>query len=374
MGNMPRKRKPEDAGIPARKSATGGTQHYGQLVTGISGLLDDARRTVVRSTNHVIVATYWEIGRRIVEFEQSGRARADYGEDLLPRLARDLTQRYGRGFSKVGLYRMRTFYLNWQILSTPLREFQSVVESTVRPHSFPLSWSHYIRLMSVENRAARTLYEAEAIRSGWSVRQLDRQISTQFFERFSASANPERMLAAARKPAPVDPTELQHHIRDPYLLEFLDLKDEYSESDLEDAIVRHLESFLLELGAGFTFVARQKRIRIGDEWYRIDLLLYHRTLRCLVVVDLKIGRFSHADAGQMNLYLNYSREHLMGPDEHEPVGLILCSAKNDAVVHYAMGGINANVFASRYLTVLPDTESLRQEIIRTQRAFLGRLR
>jgi hypothetical protein len=182
------------------------------------------------------------------------------------------------------------------------------------------------------------------------------------------------MLAAARKPAPVDPTELQHHIRDPYLLEFLDLKDEYSESDLEDAIVRHLESFLLELGAGFTFVARQKRIRIGDEWYRIDLLLYHRTLRCLVVVDLKLGRFSHADAGQMNLYLNYAREHLMGPDEHEPVGLILCSAKNDAVVHYAMGGINANVFASRYLTVLPDTESLRREIIATQRAFRGRLR
>ncbi len=336
---MARKREPEDADIPVGKSAIESPEHYGQLVTGISGLLDEARRTVVRSTNHAIVSTYWEIGRRIVEFEQSGRARAEYREDLVPQLGRDLSQRHGRGFSASGLYRTRAFYLNWQILATPLREFQPIIESPVIPHSFPLSWSHYIRLMSVENRSARTLYETEAIRSGWSVRQLDRQISTEFFERVTASTNPERMLAAARKPAPVDPAELQHHIRDPYLLEFLDLKDEYSETDLEDAIVRHLESFLLELGAGFTFVARQKRIRIGDEWYRIDLLLYHRALRCLVVVDLKLGKFSHADAGQMNLYLNYAREHLMGPDEHEPVGLILCSAKNDAVVHYAMGGL-----------------------------------
>ena len=369
---MPRKRKSVNAEIPARTA--GPSENYDLLVTGISGLLDEARRTVVRSTNSVIVAAYWEIGRRIVEYEQGGRVRAEYGEDLLARLACDLEPRFGRGFSRRGLYKMRTFFSNWQKLPTLSAKFQTPVESSVTPISFPLSWSHYVRLMSVENHAARDLYESESIRSGWSVRQLDRQISTQFFERVTASTNPERMLAAARKPAPVDPAELQHHIRDPYLLEFLDLKDEYSESDLEDAIVRHLESFLLELGAGFTFVARQKRIRIGDEWYRIDLLLYHRTLRCLVVVDLKLGKFSHADAGQMNLYLNYSREHLMGPDEHEPVGLILCSAKNDAVVHYAMGGINANVFASRYLTVLPDTESLRQEIIRTQRAFRGRAR
>jgi predicted nuclease of restriction endonuclease-like (RecB) superfamily len=374
MGIVVRKRKLEDAGILAPMSGPAGAEPYGQLVTGISGLVDEARLVVVRSASSVIVSTYWEIGRRIVEFEQEGSARAVYGEELLRRLGRDLARQHGRGFSARSLYRMRDFYLDRQILSSPMTKLQTPENTPVMHHSFPLSWTHYVRLMSVENRAARTLYETEAIRSGWSVRQLDRQISTQFFERVTASTNPEPMLAAARKPAPVDPAELQHHIRDPYLLEFLDLKDEYSETDLENAIVRHLESFLLELGAGFTFVARQKRIRIGDEWYRIDLLLYHRALRCLVVVDLKLGRFSHADAGQMNLYLNYAREHLMGPDEHEPVGLILCSAKNDAVVHYAMGGINANVFASRYLTVLPDTESLRQEIIRTQRAFLGRLR
>ncbi len=374
MGIMVRKRKPADAGISAPTSSHVVSGLYGQLVTDISGLLDEARRAVVRSTNNAIVSTYWEIGRRIVEYEQGGKLRADYGRELLVKLAGDLTARHGRGFSVQGLYKMRFFFLEWQILPTLSGEFQVPAKSPLTMQTFPLSWSHYVRLMAVSNRAARTLYESEAIRAGWSVRQLDRQISTQFFERVTASTNPERMLAAARKPAPVDPAELQHHIRDPYLLEFLDLKDEYSESDLEDAIVRHLESFLLELGAGFTFVARQKRIRIGDEWYRIDLLLYHRALRCLVVVDLKLGKFSHADAGQMNLYLNYAREHLMGPEEHEPVGLILCSAKNDAVVHYAMGGINANVFASRYLTVLPDTESLRQEIIRTQRAFRGRLR
>jgi predicted nuclease of restriction endonuclease-like (RecB) superfamily len=369
---MVRKRKPQDAGIPAPTTGPAGTEPYGQLVTGISGLVDEARRVVVRSTSSVIVSSYWEIGRRIVEFEQDGNPRAIYGEELLQRLGRDLARQHGRGFSPTSLYKMRSFYLSHQILPSVMVKLQMPATTSVIHHSFPLSWTHYIRLMAVSDPQARALYEAEAVRGGWTVRQLERQISTQFFERVSASSNPEHMLTSARKPSPPDAVALRDHIRDPYLLEFLDLKDEYSESDLENAIVRHLESFLLELGAGFTFVARQKRIRIGDEWYRIDLLLYHRALRCLVVVDLKLGRFTHADAGQMNLYLNYSREHLMGPDEHEPVGLILCSAKNDAVVHYAMGGINANVFASRYLTVLPDAESLRREIIATQRAFLGR--
>jgi len=336
---MARKRKSQDAEIPSPTTGPTGAEPYGQLVTGISGLVDEARLVVVRTTSSVIVSTYWEIGRRIVEFEQEGSARAVYGEELLQRLGRDLARQHGRGFSAPNLYRMRVFYLDRQILSSPMIKLQTPANKTVTPHSFPLSWTHYVRLMGVNNPKARALYEAEAIHGGWSVRQLERQISTQFFERASASSNPERMLTFARKPSPPDAVALRDHIRDPYLLEFLDLKDEYSETDLEDAIVRHLESFLLELGAGFTFVARQKRIRIGDEWYRIDLLLYHRALRCLVVVDLKLGKFSHADAGQMNLYLNYAREHLMGPDEHEPVGLILCSAKNDAVVHYAMGGL-----------------------------------
>ena len=165
---------------------------------------------------------------------------------------------------------------------------------------------------------------------------------------------------------------VEEQVRDPYLLEFLDLKDEYSEGDLEEALIRHLEWFLLELGAGFTFVARQKRIRVGSQWFRIDLLLYHRVLRCLVVIDLKRGAFTHADAGQMSLYLTYVKEHLTMPGENEPTGIILCSDKDDAVVKYAMGAIRAQVFASKYLTELPDPETLRQEIVATQHALESR--
>ena len=178
--------------------------------------------------------------------------------------------------------------------------------------------------MSVEKSHARVFYESEAIRGGWSVRQLDRQVGTQFFERTSASKRQGAMLAGGQKAKPEDAVSARDEVRDPYLLEFLDLKDEYSETDLEEAIIHRLEWFLLELGTGFAFIARQKRIRVGDEWYRIDLLLYHRGLRCLVVIDLKTGPFTHADAGQMNLYLNYAKEQLTLPDEADPVGIILC--------------------------------------------------
>lgn len=373
--------------------------NYSGLVSDISGLLEQARRTTVRTVNSVLTATYWEIGRRIVESEQGGKAKAEYGEELLTKLGHDLTAKHGRGFSMQGLYRMRGFYLGWEILSTlsgklearakcstVSRELREATVQTVSRQSdilqtpsakspiavFPLSWSHYVRLISVEKPHARAFYEAEAIHGGWSVRQLDRQISTQFFERTAHSTRQAVILSRGRQAKPEDAVTLEEQIRDPCLLEFLNLKDEYSETELEDAIIRHLEWFLLEMGAGFTFVARQKRIRIGDEWYRMDLLLYHRRLKCLVVIDLKLGKFTHADAGQMNLYLNYAREHLMESGENEPVGMILCSAKDNAVVHYAMGGIKANVFASRYMTALPDEETLRKEILRTQRAIAAR--
>lgn len=233
--------------------------------------------------------------------------------------------------------------------------------------AFLLSWSHYVRLMAVTNPKARVFYESEAIRSGWSVRQLDRQIGTQFYERSLGSKRRDDFLAKGREPRPEDKITVEEEIRDPYLLEFLNLKDEYGELDLEEALIRYLEWFLLEMGSGFTFVARQKRIRVGDSWYRIDLLLYHRGLRCLVVIDLKRGPFTHADAGQMNLYLNYVKEHLMMPGESDPVGIILCGDKDEAVVKYATGGICAKVFASKYLTVLPDEEALRREILKTRR-------
>ena len=238
---------------------------------------------------------------------------------------------------------------------------------------FPLPWSAYVRLLSVKNELARKFYETEALRNGWSVRQLDRQIDAQFYERTALSRNKAAMLRKGEKPLPEDRVTPEEAIKDPFILEFLGLKDEYSENDLEEALIRHLEAFLLELGDDFCFVGRQKRLRIGDEWYKVDLLFFHRRLRCLVVIDLKIGKFTHADAGQMNLYLNYAREHLMEAGENEPVGLILCSAKDNAVVHYAMGGIKANVFASRYMTDLPDEETLRKEILNTQRAIALRI-
>ncbi len=410
---------------------------YGSFLNTVTALLEQSRCSTARVVNQVLVATYWQVGHYIVENEQGGSHRAEYGTELLTRLSKDLTKQFGRGFSRASLQNMRSFYLAWEICQTLSGKFEARVRlpqeltkkceklqkpsaileirstvsgelgtqlagqkvqtwsgiseiwQTVSANSeisptlsakfdsslltaFPLSWSQYVRLMSVEKPHARAFYESEAIRGGWSVRQLDRQIGTQFFERTSSSKQQAAMLTRGQKPKPEDVILPDDEIRDPYLLEFLNLKDEYSESELEDALVKHLETFMLELGAGFTFVARQKRIRIGTEWYRIDLLLYHRRLRCLVVLDLKIGKYTHADAGQMSLYLTYAREHLMEPSENEPVGIILCSDKDDAVVHYSMGSINARVFASKYMTELPDVETLQREIEETKLALVHR--
>src|SRR2546421_311464 len=202
--------------------------------------------------------------------------------------------------------------------------------------AFPLPWSHYVRLLSVENLNARRFYEAEALRGGWSVRQLDRQVGSQFYERTALSRNKAAMLRKGTVSLPSDEVTPEEEIKDPYVLEFLGLKDEYSESELEEALIKQLESFLLELGGDFTFVGRQRRLRVGDEWYRVDLVFFHRRLRCLVIIDLKLGRFSHADAGQMHLYLNYAREHWTHHDENPPVGLILCAQKDEALAHYAL--------------------------------------
>lgn len=365
---------------------------YDSLVSGIADLLDQARRSAARAVNGILTATYWEIGRRIVEHEQGGNERAAYGEELIQKLAGDLTARYGRGFSRQNLQSMRLFYLGWNICQTPSGKFQtrailSPSEGSAGrsdpgrsggslagalpppPDCFPLSWSHYVRLMSVKTPQGRSFYEEEAIRGGWSIRQLDRQIGTLFYERLAASGRKDVMLEKGQAPRPEDAVSAEEVVRDPYVLEFLDLKDEYSEADLEGALIRHLEAFLLELGEGFAFVARQKRIRLDTVWYRMDLVLFHRRLRCLVIIDLKIGTFTHADAGQMNLYLNYAREHLAEPGENEPIGLILCSEKSDTVVRYAMGGINARVFASEYRTSLPDEQALRAEIEKARRAI-----
>lgn len=232
---------------------------------------------------------------------------------------------------------------------------------------FTLPWSAYVRLLSVKDGNARRFYEAEALRGGWSVRQLDRQIGSQFYERTALSRNKAAMLARGAVPKPEDAVTPDDAIKDPYVLEFLDLRDEYSESDLEAALIHRLEDFLLELGGDFSFVGRQRRLRIDQTWYRVDLLFFHRRLRCLVIIDLKLGGLTHADVGQMHMYCNYAREHWTLPDENPPVGLILCADKGQALARYALEGLPSKIMAANYRTVLPDAELLQSELDKTRR-------
>lgn len=351
---------------------------YAGIHSSIVELLDAARRTAMRSVNALMTASYWEIGRRIVQAEQQGKRRAGYGEQLIERLASDLTQRFGRGFSRQNLQQMRSFYLNWPIRQTVSSESSSTPAQT-RPwrldelaQVFTLPWSVYVRLLSVKDDHARQFYEAETLRGGWSVRQLDRQINSQFYERTALSKNKAAMLLKGAKPEPEDAVTPDDAIKDPYVLEFLNLKDEYSESDLEQALIQRLEDFLLELGDEFTFVGRQRRLRIDQTWYRVDLLLFHRRLRCLVIIDLKLGALTHADVGQMHVYCNYAKEHWTLPDENPPVGLILCADKGQALARYALEGLPSKIMAANYQMVLPDAELLQKELNNTRRLIESR--
>jgi len=357
---------------------------YGNLLSEMVELLESARRLSARTVNSIMTATYWEIGRRIVELEQGGKGRAPYGQELLPQLATDLTKRFGRGFSRANLEYMRRFFELWRIPQTPSGESESeksqtrsgeLEEQSLVPYRgiqdvaprFPLPWSHYVRLLSIDDENARRFYEQEALRGGWSVRQLKRQIDSQFYQRTLLSKNKAAMLRKGEEPLPGDLVTPEEQIKDPLVLEFLDLKDEYSEHDLEDALVHKLEEFLLELGSDFAFIGRQKRLRIGDEWYRIDLLFFHRRLRCLVVIDLKIGKFTHADSGQMHMYLNYAAEHWTHDDENPPVGLILCAEHDEAVARYSLEGLPNKVMAGEYKLALPDEALLVAELEKSQR-------
>ncbi|MGH7795112.1 MAG: PDDEXK nuclease domain-containing protein [Candidatus Binatia bacterium] len=376
---------------------------YDSLIGAIRSLVETARHSAARSVNALMTATYWEIGRRIVEFEQRGKKRAGYGQELLKRLSSDLCARFGRGFGVDNLQRMRGFYLAWgreQIYATVSRKSTStgiglttsqksqklsaelgigksatmsrIFDLSDLAQAFPLPWSHYVHLLTVKNRDARDFYEIEALHNGWSARQLDRQISSLFYERTALSRNKATMLAKAATAKPEDLVTPEEEIKDPFVLEFLDLKDEYSESDLEEGLIRHLEHFLLELGGDFAFIGRQKRLRVGGEWYRVDLIFFPRRLRCLVIVDLKIGKFSHADAGQMHLYLNYAREHWSRPEENPPVGLILCAQKDDALARYALEGLPNKVLAREDKLALPNEKLLAREIERTRKVLEAR--
>lgn len=372
--------------------------HYAAVHTDIVALLESARRAAARSVNALMTASYWEIGRRIVEFEQGGQERAAYGEALMVRLASDLSARFGRGFSKRNLEQMRLFYLAWptdqiaqtvsaqfappQIRQTPSGRSPSAENSeavsrnsislSALAQAFPLPWSAYVRLLSVNNPQARAFYEAEALRCGWSVRQLDRQVNSQFYERIALSRNKAAMLQKAEAAEPGDTITPEQAIKDPFVLEFLGLKDAYSESELEDALIQHLADFLLELGDDFAFVGRQRRLRLDDNWFRIDLLFFHRSLKCLLVIDLKVGQFSYADAGQMHMYLNYARQHWMKPGENPPVGLILCAGKGGNEAHYALEGLSNKVLTAEYRTALPDEALLAEELDRTRRELEAR--
>lgn len=372
----------DPVGVPAR---------YDAVFAEIAGILDAARSSAARSVNSIMTAAYWLIGRRIVRTEQRGEKRAAYGEKLLRRLADDLGRRYGRGFGVDNLQRFRAFYLGYPpewISATASRKTTAGdrIGNDAKPSRisrekpsladiagcFALPWSAYVRLLAVKNEMARNFYETETLRGGWSVRQLDRQINSQFFERTALSRDKAAMLRKGGKERPEDRIRPEEEIKDPYVLEFLGLKDEYSETDLEAALIRHLESFLLELGGDFCFIGRQKRLRVGDEWYRVDLIFFHRRLRCLVIIDLKLGKFSSADAGQMHLYLNYAREHWIRPGENPPVGLILCARNDEAVAHYALAGLPNRVLAAEYRTVLPTERALAAEIERTRAALITR--
>lgn len=434
MSAKPTKKK---RSVISRVSKRAAGLNYHTWSGGIASLLEEARRQSARHVNAILTATYWEIGRRIVEYVQAGEARAEYGDEVLINLSRDLTKKFGRGFTRDNLQRMKSFYQLWpynqisatlarqpgligvvaKICGTPSHKSVSkLIQQTSAAeleicgtvshksdeaeklqtlsvesgkaiyatlsrkseidtelylealcHAFPLSWSHYVRLLSVEQPEARKFYETESLRGGWSVRQLDRQVSTLFYERTALAKNKARLLTAGAKARPEDAVSVEEEIKSPYVLEFLGLRDDYAESDLEESLVRHLESFLLELGNEFTFVARQKRLRVGKEWYRIDLLLFHRRLRCLFIFDLKLGRFTHVDAGQMNLYVNYAAEHLTLKGENPPVGLILCSEHDEAVARYSMGNVTNKILAAQYKLALPDPRLIEKEIEKTRR-------
>ncbi len=347
---------------------------YQTVLAGITELLESARRAVARSVNAVMTTSYWAVGRRIVEFEQEGEDRAAYGTRLIARLAVNLTTRFGRGYRPVNLSQMRKFYLTWpnpEIFQTASEKLGRQPSGPLLPR-FPLSWSHYVSLLSVRKPEARSFYEAEALRCGWTVRQLDRQIGSQFYERTLLSRNKAAMLRKGQEAGPGDGLTPEEEIKDPFVLEFLDLKDEYSEGDLEEALIRHLETFLLELGNDFTFVGRQRRLRIDDEWFRVDLLFFHRRLRCLMIIDLKLNKLTAGDVGQMHLYLNYAREHWTHPDENPPVGLILCAEHRSGVARYALEGLPNKILAAEYRMTLPSEETLAAELARSRKMLEGR--
>ena len=315
------------------------------LYTDIKNILANARKQTYHTINSAMVESYWMIGQTIVEHEQRGETRAAYGKGVLKELAARLSIEFGKGFDERELRKMRQFYLTFQI------------RDTLRPE---LTWSHYRRLISVENAQARLWYMNEAADGVWSTRQLDRQISTLYYERLLASKEKESVISEAKEK--IGQMVPQQFIRDPFVLEFLNLKDYPSlhESVLEQALIDHLQQFLLELGRGFCFVARQKLMRYGDDDFYVDLVFYHSILKCHVLIDLKLGKLTHEDVGQMDSYIRMFEELYRNEDDNPTLGIILCSQKSEAIVKYSVLSEGKQIFASRYRLYLPTEEEFKQ--------------
>ena len=317
-----------------------------EFYNGIKGVLEQARKRVYRNIQNEMVRAYWEIGKMIVE-KQGGEERAQYGDGLIKELALQMTKDFGKGFKEDNLWRMRQFYLCFRKLGAVSRE---------------LSWTHYRLILSLKDKTAMEFYVKEAVGSNWSVRQLKRAIETLSYERYLAShGNHDVVVGTVKNEKSDDPSDI---IKDPYVLEFTGIKPDSSfyESDLEEALISHLNDFLLELGNGFAFVARQRRFDMDGRNFYVDLVLYNYKMRCFVLVDLKRGDLTHQDIGQMQMYVNYYTRELMNPGDNPPIGIILCADKSDTLVKYTLPLDNKQIHASKYLLYLPREEDLRKEM------------
>lgn len=361
----------------AIRKSSGALEHMDKLLASIRSLILSAKKTAARSVDTLQVLMNFEIGQRIVEHEQQGSSRAEYGKQVLSELAERLTEEFGKGFSKSNLEYMRRFYLMYrerrfsiaQTVSGQLampgktQTASGKSSSAERPEApFTLGWSHYIFLMGVANKEERAFYEIEAIQEDWSLRELKRQFNTGLYERLALSRDKKGIRKLARDGHAI---EKAHDLfKEPYVLEFLGLdeKTAYTESDLETAIIDKLEHFLLELGKGFLFEARQKRFTFDEDHFFVDLVFYNRLLRCYVLIDLKIGKLTHQDLGQMQLYVNYFDRHVKTKGEHPTIGIILCKKKHDALVEITLPK-DANIHAKEYQLYLPSKEELRQKLV-----------
>lgn len=328
-----------------------------QLLSNIREILLSARHTAYKAVNFAMVTAYWNIGKIIVEDEQNGNTRAEYGKAVLEELSIKLTEEFGKGFTRTNLKNMRQFYLLFPKGHTLRGE---------------LTWSHYRLLIKVKDEQARLWYMNEAAEQAWSSRQLDRQISVLYYERLLNSADKDSVRSEAiEKLSTLTP---QNFIHDPYVLDFLNLKDypALHESTIEQGLIDNLQSFLLELGKGFCFVARQKLMRYEDEDFYVDLVFYHSILKCHVLIDLKLGKLTHQDVGQMDSYIRMFDDLYKHADDNPTLGLILCSEKNEAVVKYSVLAEHKQIFASKYLLELPSVQTLQEEMVRERKQLEDR--